>query len=124
MEEGGETLVPATEKRKVLLTSLFHKQAAAQRNRGPWEGEKETHKCCWAARTMGEAMMRVAGRAWYVSKPTSETSPRPVMTRRRRTEMNSYCKHGAGWRIFRKRLTDEQMLTASLSGELAGCDGS
>ena len=67
--------------------------------------------------------MCVAERAWYVSKPTSETSPRPVMTRRRRTEVDSYCKQGAGWRIFRKRLTDEQMLTASLSGELAGCNG-
>ena len=66
--------------------------------------------------------MCVAGRAWYVSKPTSETSPRPVRTRRRRTEVNSYGKQGAGWRIFRQRLTDEQMLTASLSGELAGCD--
>ena len=45
------------------------------------------------------------------------------MTRRRRTEVDSYCKQGAGWRIYRQRLTDEQMLTASLSGELAGCNG-
>ena len=45
------------------------------------------------------------------------------MTRRRRTKVDSYCKHTAGRRIFRERLTDEQMLTASLSGELAGCNG-
>ena len=45
------------------------------------------------------------------------------MTRRRRTEVDGYCKQGAGWRIFRQRLTDEQMLTAGLSGELAGCNG-
>ena len=67
--------------------------------------------------------MCVAGRAWYVSKPTSETSPKPVMARRRRTEVDGYCKQGTEWRIFPKRLTDEQMLTASLSGELAGCNG-
>ena len=45
------------------------------------------------------------------------------MTRRRRTEVESYCKHDAGWRIFRNRLTDEQMLTASLGGDLASCNG-
>lgn len=67
-------------------------------------------------------MTCVAGRAWYVSKPTSETSPRPVMTRRRRTEVDNDCKQCDGWRVFRKRLTDKQVLTASLSGELAGCN--
>ena len=30
MEEGGEALVPATERRKVLLISLFSKQAIAK----------------------------------------------------------------------------------------------
>ena len=45
------------------------------------------------------------------------------MTRRRRPEVDSYGKQGAGWQIFRERLTDEQVLTASVSGELAGCNG-